>query len=91
MRRLLHLTLAMLGVLLVAVLLQNGRVDAGKKTKVTWLGHASFRIETPRGRVLYIDPWLKNPQLPAAKAKVDRADFVLITHGHFDHVGEAVE
>ncbi len=62
------------------------------KTEVTWYGHAAFRVKAPNGTVLLIDPWLKNP---AAKgdplAGLDKADFILVTHAHFDHVGEAVE
>ena len=66
-------------------------------TKVTWHGHAAFEITTPKGKSLWIDPWLKNPVNPAAQGGknpvnlVKKADFILITHGHSDHVGDAVE
>ena len=65
-------------------------------TTLTWYGHAAFEITTPKGKVLMIDPWLKNPANPNAKdgkdplASINRADYILITHGHSDHVGEAV-
>ncbi|NIR60140.1 MAG: metal-dependent hydrolase [Gammaproteobacteria bacterium] len=65
-------------------------------TRITWHGHAAFEIETPRGRVLFIDPWLNNPRNPAvdkdtvAVEGVDRADYILLTHAHPDHVGDAV-
>jgi len=56
---------------------------------ITWLGHAAFRLELPDGRVILIDPWLaENPACPAALKKVPRCDMVLMTHGHFDHVGD---
>ena len=70
---------------------------SAQETKLTWLGHAAFSITTPRGKVLLIDPWLRNPANPDVKdgkdplAAVPRADYILITHGHRDHVGDAVE
>jgi L-ascorbate metabolism protein UlaG (beta-lactamase superfamily) len=60
--------------------------------KLTWLGHASFRIETPAGKTIIIDPWVMgNPSCPASERKVKKADFLLCTHGHSDHIGDAVE
>jgi len=57
---------------------------------LTWLGHATFRVDTPGGKRLYVDPWLSNPMAPDGAADVDRVDVIAITHGHNDHVGEAV-
>ena len=60
--------------------------------KLTWLGHATFRITMPNGRVILVDPWvLSNPMTPASEKKLDRIDVMLITHGHFDHIADAVE
>jgi L-ascorbate metabolism protein UlaG (beta-lactamase superfamily) len=59
--------------------------------KLTWLGHATFRITTPNGKVAIIDPWVQgNPSCPAELKKLDRLDTMLITHGHFDHIDDAV-
>jgi L-ascorbate metabolism protein UlaG (beta-lactamase superfamily) len=60
--------------------------------KLTWLGHATFRIETPEGKTFYIDPWIMgNPMCPASDRNVQKADVLLCTHGHGDHIGDAVE
>jgi L-ascorbate metabolism protein UlaG (beta-lactamase superfamily) len=60
--------------------------------KITWLGHATFRITTPSGQVILIDPWIQsNPKTPEVLKKLDRVDTILITHGHFDHIADAVD
>jgi L-ascorbate metabolism protein UlaG (beta-lactamase superfamily) len=63
-----------------------------KGIKLTWLGHSTFRMETPAGKVVMIDPWVMgNPKCPEAEKKVKQVDVMLCTHGHFDHIGDAVE
>src|ERR1700739_518989 len=63
-----------------------------KGTKLTWLGHATFRIETPGGKTVIIDPWIMgNPMCPPAEKNVKKVDVLLCTHGHGDHIGDAVE
>ena len=58
---------------------------------LTWLGHSAFRLETDRGKRVYIDPWLTgNPKTPEAEKVPERVDVIAITHGHSDHVGDAV-
>ena len=60
-------------------------------TELTWLGHASFRIDTPGGKRIYVDPFLHgNPKCPESELEPERCDLILITHGHGDHVGDTV-
>jgi L-ascorbate metabolism protein UlaG (beta-lactamase superfamily) len=58
---------------------------------LTWLGHASFRLDSPGGKRIYVDPWLTgNPKCPEAEQTPDRIDLIALTHGHGDHVGDTV-
>jgi L-ascorbate metabolism protein UlaG (beta-lactamase superfamily) len=58
---------------------------------LTWLGHASFRLDTDGGKRIYIDPFLNgNPKTPDSEKDPDRVDIIALTHGHGDHVGDTV-
>jgi L-ascorbate metabolism protein UlaG (beta-lactamase superfamily) len=60
-------------------------------TALTWLGHASFRLDTPGGTRVYIDPFLHgNPACPENEVDPERVDLIALTHGHGDHVGDTV-
>lgn len=60
--------------------------------KLTWLGHAAFRITTPSGKIIIIDPWIKsNPVCPESLKNMEKIDIMLITHGHSDHIADAVD
>src|SRR6266446_9413006 len=64
------------------------------ETQLTWYGQSAFKILTPTGKVLLVDPWLTNPVFEKAKdelAALGHVDLILVTHGHSDHVGDAVE
>jgi len=61
-------------------------------TPLTWLGHASFRLDSPGGKRIYVDPYLTgNPKCPPAELKPERVDLIVLTHGHSDHVGDTLE
>jgi len=64
------------------------------ETQLTWYGQSAFKIITTSGNVLLVDPWLSNPVFENAKreiAALKHVDLILVTHGHSDHVGDAVE
>ena len=61
---------------------------------ITWLGHAAFEVVSPGGTDLLIDPFLtRNPATPAERKDLTRyhPSFILVTHSHGDHLGDAVE
>ena len=60
--------------------------------QLTYLGHSTFHLITPSGQKLLIDPWvMNNPRTPADKKDIGPLDKMLITHGHYDHIQDAVE
>lgn len=64
------------------------------QVKATWLGHGTMLFESAGGRKLLVDPWvLNNPATPPEWKKIEAfagLDLMLITHGHFDHIEDAV-
>jgi len=70
---------------------QHGNMEL-KGIQITWLGHATFRVRTPKGKTILVDPWVMgNPSCPAKEKEVKQVDVMLCTHGHGDHIGDAVE
>src|SRR4051794_11903010 len=59
--------------------------------QLTWLGHGTFRFDSPGGKRIYVDPWLTNPKCPEDEKEPERIDAIAITHGHDDHVGNTLE
>lgn len=62
-----------------------------RDTTFTWYGHSCFEVRTPGGKIILFDPFFANPKSPRAAATIDRCDILLVTHGHFDHMGDAVQ
>lgn len=59
--------------------------------EITWLGHGTFKVVSNGGKVILIDPWVDgNPACPQDKKNFEKVDLMLITHGHFDHIGDAI-
>lgn len=62
------------------------------KVQAFWLGHSAIKLISPKGHTIFIDPFLsQNPSTPDAYKTVEEADFILLTHGHDDHVGDTLE
>jgi L-ascorbate metabolism protein UlaG (beta-lactamase superfamily) len=62
------------------------------KVQLLYLGHSSFKFITERDTIIYLDPFIEgNRDCPIKLADIDKADIVLVTHGAFDHLGQAIE
>ncbi|MGE5190255.1 MAG: metal-dependent hydrolase [Gemmatimonadota bacterium] len=59
--------------------------------KIRWFGHSGFSIQDPSGKTVLVDPWFQgNPTAPSGPEGVPKAEFLLLTHDHFDHAADAV-
>lgn len=72
-----------------------GAAHAQGKPELQWFAQSAFKLTTPGGKVIMIDPWITgNPKTPAEFKNLDalgKVDLILVSHGHADHLGDAVE
>jgi len=60
--------------------------------KIKWLGHSAVKLVSPGGKIILVDPFLsQNPTTPDNEKVQQKVDFILLTHGHEDHVGDTLE
>ena len=60
--------------------------------KITFLGQSTFLGESDKGKKFYIDPWLEgNPRCPEQYKKPESVDFMVLTHGHADHISDVIK
>lgn len=92
-----------LGLLLAAILVFTSSISGAQsasqtpaqgKTEILWLGQAGFRITSPKGKIILIDPWITGgPKTPSMYkndlAAIGPVDLLLVTHAHVDHIGDA--
>src|SRR5262245_26847608 len=65
--------------------------DVLRSFRLTWLGHHTFKLVTRDGRTVLIDPWIENnPACPRELKSFDRIDVMTISHGHDDHMADAI-
>ncbi len=80
---------------IVGLLLAAGAAHAQGKPELQWFAQSAFKLTTPGGKVIMIDPWITgNPKTPPEYKDLDKLgkiDLILVTHAHGDHLGDAVE
>ncbi|MGP8250640.1 MAG: metal-dependent hydrolase [Terracidiphilus sp.] len=65
-------------------------MNPSARTRITWLGHATVFIQTPKGTNILVDPFIQhNPKYPRDFELPSKIDAILLTHGHGDHISDA--
>ena len=81
--------------IVASLLLVVGSAHAQGKAELLWYSQAAFKLTTPGGKVILIDPWIMGaPLTPPELQNLDgigKVDLILVTHGHGDHLGDALE
>ncbi len=87
-----HSIRLMMGVLTAALLILTAGVTPAHTFELQWFGQSAFKITTPGGKVILVDPFItKNPKTPPELKdikKLGKVDLILVTHGHGDHIGD---
>ena len=87
--------LRLISAIAAACLLFATGANAQGKPELLWYSQAAFKLTTPGGKVIMIDPWIMGAPLtpPELKdlSKIGKVDLVLVTHGHGDHLCDAME
>jgi len=82
-------------VVVASCLLLAGAANAQGKAELLWYSQAAFKLTTPGGKVIMIDPWImgatKIPPELKDLSKIGKVDLILVTHGYGDHLGDAME
>ncbi|MDB5486238.1 MAG: metal-dependent hydrolase, partial [Tardiphaga sp.] len=85
----------LIALIVCSYLLNAGVAHADGKIELLWYGQSAFKLTTPGGKIIMIDPWITaNPVTPPELKDLDKlgkVDLILVTHAHGDHLGNAME
>jgi L-ascorbate metabolism protein UlaG (beta-lactamase superfamily) len=72
------------------LILKEEYMTTAQPTRITWLGHATALVQTAKGTNILIDPFIAhNPKYPQDFTLPEKIDYILLTHGHGDHISDA--